>query len=443
MLGLWARPKIAGLAVTWAAAVAVVAVLVALGRVEALNRGTEDTAALAVVVTQLMERTVQALYLSLSSVADAYELMNPAKNDPEFHSLLQRRLEDIPFARALFIIGSDGWITHDTDYPTTPNVSLEDRPYFQAYAQNARRTPTVWPPLLSRSGTGWFLPVTAKLRARSEAFDGIVVAALQADRFTEELRSTGLGASHLIGLFHDDGTLVASFPPRPDDVGRRFPDLPIFSDDPPAPVTLRESAAWEIWSVPGERIVSYRKLENGPLVVLVSIGINEVLAGWRGLAAAATIAMLALTAVLVWQVMGLARAHGRREQERQRQAQIEKLEALGQLTGGIAHDFSNVLQILTMNLDLLRSDRDDPAAVEQALDSCDRAVGNASAMIERLLRIARRKPLTLSRLRLDEWLMAARPLLTQAAGLDVTLDIDVHWGCRRCCAIPTSSTWRC
>lgn len=119
MLGLlWARPKIAGLAVTWVAAVAVVAALVALGRVAALNRGTEDTAALAVVVTQLMERTVQALYLTLSSVVDAYELMAPAKNDPEFRRLLQRRLGDIPFARALFIIGPGGWITHDTDYPT-------------------------------------------------------------------------------------------------------------------------------------------------------------------------------------------------------------------------------------------------------------------------------------------------------------------------------------
>jgi|GEM_PF-2534628 len=426
MLGLWARPKIAGLAITWAAAVAVVAGLVALGRLAAINRGTEDTAALAVVVTQLMERTVQALYLALSSVVDAYELMSPAANDPEFRSLLRHRLEDIPFTRALFVIGPDGWITHDTDYPTTPRVSLEDRPYFRAYAVDGEQAPTVWPPLLSRSGTGWFLPVTTELR-RAEAFNGIVVAALQADRFTQELRSTGLGASHLIGLFHDDGTLVASFPPRPDDVGRRYADLPIFSDDAPDSL-VRESAAWGIWNVPGERIVSYRRLENAPLVVLVSIGVNEVLAGWRRVAAAATIAMLALTAVLVWQVKRFARAHVRREQERQRQAQIEKLEALGQLTGGIAHDFSNVLHILTMNLQLLRVGRENPAVVEQALDSCERAVRNATAMIERLLRIARRQPLTLSRMRLDEWLTAAKPLLIQAAGSEVTLDVEVQRG---------------
>src|SRR5690606_4058085 len=116
MLGLWARPKIAGLAVTWIAAVAVVAVLVALGRVAAVNRGAEDTAALAVVVTQLMERTVQALYLSLGSIADTYEIIEPETDDSEFRGLMRRRLGDIPFARALFIVGPDGWVIHDTDY---------------------------------------------------------------------------------------------------------------------------------------------------------------------------------------------------------------------------------------------------------------------------------------------------------------------------------------
>lgn len=426
MLGLWARPKIAGLAITWAAAVAVVAALIAFGRVAAVNRGTADTDALAVVVTQLMERTVQALYLALSSVADAHELLSPATNDDDFRGLMQRRLEDIPFTRALFVIGADGWITHDTDYPTTPQVSLEDRPYFEAYARNGLTAPTVWPPLLSRSGTGWFLPVTTELR-RSEAFKGIVVAALQADRFTEELRSTGLAASHLIGLFHDDGTLIASFPPRPDDVGKRFADLPIFSVAAPESVA-RAPATWGFGHVPGERIVSYRRLDNAPLVVLVSIGMDDVLASWRRVAAAATIAMLALTAVLVWQVRRFARADVRREHERQRQAQIEKLEALGQLTGGIAHDFSNVLQILTSNLDLLRTGRGSPEIFEQALDSCEHAVRNATAMIERLLRIARRKPLALSRLRLDEWLAAVKPLLVQATGSNVTLDVDVQGG---------------
>src|SRR5690606_12562499 len=187
MLRTWARPKFAGLGVTWIAAVAVVLWLVLAGRQEALRRGLEDTAALTAVIEQLTARTFQALYLTLSSVADAHQLQpRPAKNDPAFQQLLTYRLQDVPFARALFIIGPDGWLIHDTDYPSTPNLSLFDRPYFQAYLENSERFATAWPPLESRSGTGWFVPVTEPL-SRSAEFEGVVAAALQADHFTQEL----------------------------------------------------------------------------------------------------------------------------------------------------------------------------------------------------------------------------------------------------------------
>jgi signal transduction histidine kinase len=46
-------------------------------------------------------------------------------------------------------------------------------------------------------------------------------------------------------------------------------------------------------------------------------------------------------------------------------------------------------------------------------------------MLERLMSIARRRPVAVARLRLDEWLEAARPLLEQAAGALVTVDIEV------------------
>ena len=51
--------------------------------------------------------------------------------------------------RALFVIGPDGFITQDTDYPSTPRVSLADRPYFQAHEQDPdlglHRTPAQKP----------------------------------------------------------------------------------------------------------------------------------------------------------------------------------------------------------------------------------------------------------------------------------------------------------
>jgi signal transduction histidine kinase len=399
-----------------------VAWLVLNGRNVALERGERATAAFSAVVEQQAVLTFRSLSLTLAAVGDAHALAQPRPNDPQFQKMMARRLEDIPFVRAIFIIGPDGWLIHDTDYPKTPNISLADRPYFRAHAQDASMASAVWPPYFSRSGTGWFLPVTHAL-GRSRGFTGIVVAAIQADHFSEAFHQIGLADGYSVALVHRDGMLVAADPPRPADVGKRFELLPAGLDS-------KAAATRAVWSdsgdgiLPGERVVSYRAVENAPFVVLVSRTRSDVLAEWRRTAAGAAVAMLALTVFLGWFVARLAREQATREHERQRRVQAEKLEALGQLTAGIAHDFGNMLNVVAVGADLLRHQRDDPSTVEQALAGLDRAVSGGKRVINRLLSFARRTPLTVTPVRLDAWLAEAGPLLTQAAGARVFVTVE-------------------
>ncbi len=73
--------------------------------------------------------------------------------------------------------------------------------------------------------------------------------------------------------------------------------------------------------------------------------------------------------------------------------QSQKMEAVGQLTGGLAHDFNNLLGVVIGNLDLLadhlREDRDAAALVEAALNASLRG----AELNRRLLAFARRQPL--------------------------------------------------
>jgi signal transduction histidine kinase/ActR/RegA family two-component response regulator len=90
----------------------------------------------------------------------------------------------------------------------------------------------------------------------------------------------------------------------------------------------------------------------------------------------------------------LAEEMARREEAEAQLRQAQKMEALGQLTGGVAHDFNNMLAIIVGNLDILRRrlPEDQPrlkAAAENALTGANRA----TALTQRLLAFSRLQPL--------------------------------------------------
>ncbi|WP_049731554.1 ATP-binding protein [Rhizobium ecuadorense] len=74
--------------------------------------------------------------------------------------------------------------------------------------------------------------------------------------------------------------------------------------------------------------------------------------------------------------------------------QAQKMEAVGQLTGGVAHDFNNLLQIIVGNLDtLLRNLPADAGRLRRAASQAMNGAERAAALTQRLLAFARRQPL--------------------------------------------------
>nr|WP_281367503.1 response regulator [Sphingomonas chungangi] len=74
--------------------------------------------------------------------------------------------------------------------------------------------------------------------------------------------------------------------------------------------------------------------------------------------------------------------------------QSQKMEVLGQLTGGVAHDFNNLLQIVMGNLDMLRRHLPaEPARLRRSADNAFAGAERAATLTQRLLAFARRQPL--------------------------------------------------
>jgi PAS domain S-box-containing protein len=108
--------------------------------------------------------------------------------------------------------------------------------------------------------------------------------------------------------------------------------------------------------------------------------------------------------------------------------QAQKMEALGKLTGGVAHDFNNVVQILRGNLELLgsRYGRDGWSAerLGNALDAVDRGAKLAS----QLLAFGRQQPLVPVVIRPARQLQALDDLLRRALGETVEIESVVAGG---------------
>jgi PAS domain S-box-containing protein len=103
----------------------------------------------------------------------------------------------------------------------------------------------------------------------------------------------------------------------------------------------------------------------------------------------------------------------------------QKLEAVGKLTGGVAHDFNNVLQIISGNIQLLQFMLAGNEEVESRLTGMLNAVDRGSKLSSQLLAFARRQPLQPAVLNLNTTLQNMDDLLHRALGPSIDLQVKV------------------
>jgi len=104
--------------------------------------------------------------------------------------------------------------------------------------------------------------------------------------------------------------------------------------------------------------------------------------------------------------------------------QSQKMEAVGQLAGGVAHDFNNLLTIVRGNLDLLRDDVTLSGDAHELLDEVGRAAARAADLTRQLLAFGRKQTLRVSVFDLGETLTGIEPMLRRVIGANITLSAD-------------------
>ncbi|HUJ76319.1 MAG TPA: ATP-binding protein, partial [bacterium] len=97
-------------------------------------------------------------------------------------------------------------------------------------------------------------------------------------------------------------------------------------------------------------------------------------------------------------------------------AQSQKLQALGQLVGGVAHDFNNLLTVIAGNAQLLAHTVKGQPATLDAIRLIDEAATRAAHLTRQLLAFARRQQLSVARIDLNQVVKGAESLLKRTLG---------------------------
>lgn len=109
-------------------------------------------------------------------------------------------------------------------------------------------------------------------------------------------------------------------------------------------------------------------------------------------------------------------------------AESQKLDALGQLTGGVAHDFNNLLMIVSGNLHTLRKLAGNDAKGVRAVQAIEAASQRGASLTRQLLTFARRQSLNPQTVNPADRIHSVREVLDAALGGSVQLVIDVADG---------------
>jgi signal transduction histidine kinase len=110
--------------------------------------------------------------------------------------------------------------------------------------------------------------------------------------------------------------------------------------------------------------------------------------------------------------------------------QLQKLESIGQLTGGVAHDFNNLLTAVLGNLELLRKRLPPDPVTDRLIDGATQGAQRGAALTQRLLAFARRQALQPLPTDLAELVRGIGDLLRRSLGPAIAIEFDLPTGLR-------------
>lgn len=118
-------------------------------------------------------------------------------------------------------------------------------------------------------------------------------------------------------------------------------------------------------------------------------------------------------------------AHAELVRAREQLRQSQKLEAIGQLTGGVAHDFNNLLQVISGSVDMLRHGIPRDERQRRHIEAIGAAADRATSLVSHLLSFSRRQTLSPQVFELGKGVEGLGDIVRTLLGSRVGLELDL------------------
>ena len=280
------------------------------------------------------------------------------------------------------------------------------------------------PPL---PGGADFFDLSHRLESPDGSFNGVIAVAVRPRYFEDFYQLIGRTPGSFYALVRDDGMYLARLPALKDRSLRLGPTSTFRTTIATGIDRGLYTANSDIDGV--SRRFGFRKLPGYPVYALAGVTTAALQAEWLSSMAVhlifglpATILIFSVLWVALRRTRRLYEEAGRREVAEGALRQSQRLEAIGQLTGGVAHDFNNLLMIVSGSAHRLRRDIVDEKHL-RLLDAITTATQRGESLTRQLLSFSRRQTLQPSVIDLAEWLRELKEMLSRSLRGDIEIRV--------------------
>jgi len=260
---------------------------------------------MALVLTEQIDRSFEAITLAQSGLIERMDRLGVLAADKlwgymasrEAHLMLKDAINGLPHIENLTITDAQGIILNSSRFWPIPPLSVAEREYYKTLKANQHATTVLSELILNRTTGTWSIYLARKFFGPNGQMIGVVVGGMEQKYFERYFGTINLGTGSAISLLRLNGELIASHPPK----------RTLAPSEAKWLTTLIDRSGHDFTRLAGaddqETLVAARAVTHYPMLVSVSVGMGDVLDGWRSqainLGGAAAFAILMIAGITV------------------------------------------------------------------------------------------------------------------------------------------------